>query len=149
MPATATDAQLILQLYDIRRENLMRKAREFVTGQFWPQSAEDVVALIRNFGSQENAYFRQVIGYWEMAAAMVNRGAIDSDLFCESNGENIFVFGKLQPHLEKARELMGSGDFLRQTEQLIKNSPIAQKQLERVLKNIAARPSQQNQAAKA
>jgi len=62
--ATVEDAELILHLYELRTETIMRKARAFIVGEFWPQSADDLANLVGSFGTQENAYFRQVIGYW-------------------------------------------------------------------------------------
>src|SRR6185369_13025051 len=89
--ATAADAQLIMQLYDLRRESELRKARAW-WANFWPQSADDVMAVASKFGSQENAWFRQASGYWEMAASMVVRGALNADLFFDANGEMWFAF---------------------------------------------------------
>ncbi len=70
---TAEDAQIIMRLYDLRREPEMRKARAWVAG-FWPRSAEDIVQVINVVNPQENAWFRQVSGYWDMAASFVLRG---------------------------------------------------------------------------
>jgi len=73
---TAADAQLILQLYDLRREAEMRKARSWWLGEFWPQSADDVVKVAWAMGTQENNWLRQVGGYWSMAAVVcAARGA--------------------------------------------------------------------------
>src|SRR5438132_5019252 len=77
---TAEDAQIIMKLYDLRREAEMRKARNWFAG-FWPRSAEDVVQVINARGTQENAWFRQATTYWEMAASFVLRGAVSEELF--------------------------------------------------------------------
>lgn len=69
--ATPHDAQLVMKLYDLRREAEMRKARNFLVVEFWPLSADDVVKLVNSFGSQENAWLRQVTGYWDMATTFV------------------------------------------------------------------------------
>ena len=69
--ATAHDAKLILKLYDLRREAEMRKARNWFGAEFWPQSADEVMKVVNAFPSQENAWLRQVGGYWEMAASLV------------------------------------------------------------------------------
>ncbi len=68
--ATAADAELILKLYDLRREAEMRKARHWWTAAFWPQTAEEVLKITSNMGGQENNWFRQVSGYWSMAASL-------------------------------------------------------------------------------
>src|SRR5271154_6632728 len=103
---TAADAQLILQLYDLRREAEMRKARSWGLGEFWPQSADDVVKVAWAMGTQENNWLRQVGGYWSMAASFVLHGALSEELFIQPavSGEMVFIFAKVQPFLEELRE---------------------------------------------
>ena len=104
---TAADAQLILKLYDLRREAEMRKARNWWLVTFWPMTADDIIKVASALGTDENAWFRQVAGYWDMAASFVNRGILNADLFLEggSSGEMVFLFAKIQPVLkETARE---------------------------------------------
>ena|SRR5205085_7047267 len=103
--ATAEDANLILKLYKLRTESTMRKARAFVIGEFWPQSGEDLAKLVADFGSQENAYYRQVVTYWDMAVSFVARGALNEELFADSAGELFFIYAKLFPHVGKVREI--------------------------------------------
>ena len=79
--ATAHDAQVVMQLYDLRREAEMRKARNWFLVEFWPRSADDVLKVANAFPSQENAWMRQVGGYWDMAAALVLQGAVSEELF--------------------------------------------------------------------
>jgi len=136
MPATSQDAQIILQLYDLRREAVMRKARSYIGGEFWPTKAEDVLNLLQNFGAEENAYLRQVLGYWEMATALANHGSVNLALFADCANEAVFVFAKFHPFLAQIREAH-SPEFLRQTEQYIESSATATKQLERMLPRIA------------
>ena len=102
-PATPEDAQVVMKLYDLRREPEMRKARKFITFEWWPTNAEDVRKVMFAFGSAENTYYRQALSYWEMAAALVNRGAVQSDLFDDWNSEMYFVFAKLKPYLAEIR----------------------------------------------
>ena len=101
--ATAEDAKVIMRLYDLRREAEMRKARHWYAG-WWPRSADDILKVLQAFGTQENAWFRQVNGYWDMAASFVLRGAVNEDLFWDSGGEMWFVLAKLQPFLKEVRE---------------------------------------------
>ena len=101
---TTADAELILKLYDLRREPEMRKARNYLAVEFWPKSADDIMKLVSQFGSQENAWFRQVNGYWDMAASFVLRGALNEELFFDSGGEMWFTFSKLQPFIKEVRE---------------------------------------------
>jgi hypothetical protein len=100
---TAEDAQIIMKLYDLRREAEMRKARAWYAG-WWPANADDILQLLSGFGTQENAWFRQVNGYWVMAASFVLRGALNEELFFDSSAEMWFMFSKLQPFLKEVRE---------------------------------------------
>jgi hypothetical protein len=100
--ATAEDAKIIMQLYDLRRESEMRKARAWYAG-WWPRSVDDILKVMQAGGTQENAWFRQVNGYWDMAASFVLRGVVNEDLFFDSGGELWFVLAKLQPFLKELR----------------------------------------------
>jgi hypothetical protein len=100
MPTQATydDANLILRLYELRREEKLRKARAWFAASFHAASLEDVQRIAPP-GSEENAYFRMVVSYWEMAAALVTSGVLNQDLFFETSGELLFVW-------ERVRELV-------------------------------------------
>src|SRR5262245_62682577 len=80
--ATPHDADLIIKLYDLRRDETMRKARNYFAFEFFPKSVDEVKEILNNIKEypEQNAYFRQVISYWEMVAAMVNHGSIDQAL---------------------------------------------------------------------
>jgi hypothetical protein len=136
--STSADAQLVLQLYDFRRESEMRKARAWFVG-FWPASANDILEVVNNFGAQENAWFRQVTGYWDMAAALVLSGALNEDLFTETNGEMWFVFSKLNPFLEEARKKSNRPQLLLRVEKLAKKSKIGRERLSTMEKQFAGR----------
>jgi hypothetical protein len=101
--ASHHDAEIVLKLYDLRREEVMRKARNFMSTQFWPKSGSEVVKLMQDFGSENNAYFRQVTSFWDMATTLVHRGAVDPDLFSDWSGEMFFIFAKLHPYVEEIR----------------------------------------------
>jgi hypothetical protein len=113
------DADLILKLYDLRREATMREARNWLF-TFNPTSVQDVIDVLIG---EHSGHYRMVISYWDMAAALVNNGAIDEQLFNETNGEHLFVFSKIQPVLEEVRTLFGNPDFLRNLETLVKRIP--------------------------
>src|SRR5579884_4126298 len=100
---TAEDAQIVMQLYDLRREAEMRKARAWYAS-WWPKEAHDVLRVINGTDPQENAWSRQVNGYWDMAASFVLRGVVNEDLFFDSGGELWFVLAKLQPFLKELRQ---------------------------------------------
>ena len=92
--ATATDAQLILQLYDLRREAEMRKARNWWFVSFWPRNADDFMKIAFAPGSQENNWLRQVSGYWSMAASFVLQGCVECGIIPAAGGErrNVYRF---------------------------------------------------------
>jgi len=104
--ATTHDAELILNLYDLRREPLMREARSFIFN-FMPQTIDDVMVIVSDFSLKENAFFRQVVGYWDMAASLVLRGALNEDLARDNFQELIFVYSRLQPFLAEVRKRTG------------------------------------------
>ena len=137
MLATPADAEIILKLYQLRTEAVMRQARAWVTGEFWPTTAEEFFAVANNPADPHNAYFRQVITYWEMAAAMVLHGAVSAELFVDSNGEGFFLLAKFAPILEAIREK--NPGFLVKTSELINRFSAAAQRYEVVLKTMEAR----------
>jgi hypothetical protein len=139
--ATPQDAHLILKLYDLRREAELRKARHWFTVDFWPQSADELVKVVSAFGSQENAWIRQVGSYWDMAAAFVLQGALNEELFLQPgcSGEMFFIFGKIYPFLKEYREKTNSPEAFQNIEKVATGSKIARRRLDRVLKNVANR----------
>jgi len=122
--ATPQDADLIIKLYDLRREETMRKARKYFAFDFFPKSVDDVKEVLFNVQEypEQNAYFRQVISYWEMAAAMVNHGSIDQALFLDTNGEFLVVWAKIGDYIEDLRAFLGP-QFLVNLEKLIASAP--------------------------
>ncbi|HEX3355215.1 MAG TPA: hypothetical protein VHS34_20510 [Terriglobales bacterium] len=138
---TTADAQLILQLYDLRREAEIRKARNWWTVNFWPATAEDFIKVASALGTQENAWFRQVAGYWDMASSLVLHGTIHPDLFLEGgvSGEMFFIYAKLQPFLKEAREKMHSPGLFRNVETVIMSSKTGRERLKLVSARVASR----------
>ena len=139
--ATPHDAQLILKLYDLRREAEMRKARHWLTAEFWPQSADEFIKVVNSFPSQENAWLRQVGGYWDMAASFVLHDALNEDLFLQPGccGEMFFIFAKVYPFLKEFREKTNNPDAFANIEKIATGSKLARRRLERVLKNVENR----------
>lgn len=117
--ATSADADIVLKLYDFRREPLMREARNWFMTKFWPKTAQDVVNVATASGTQENAYFRQVASYWEMAASLVLQGALNPELFMDWSGEMMFFFAKFQPILNDVRQAMKNPNFFAKVEAVI------------------------------
>jgi hypothetical protein len=135
--ATAADAQIILHLYDLRRDPEMRKARHFMSAEFWPESAEDTLRIARAYPSPENTWLRQVTSYWEMAASFVLRGALHEGLFFDSSGEMYCVYAKFRPFLIEIRQKLPY--FLRTVEKVVINTPEGRKRLGRLEKRLARR----------
>jgi hypothetical protein len=137
MLATPADAEIILKLYELRTEAEMRKARAWMTGEFWPETLEEYLAVAANPADPHNAWFRQVITYWEMAAAMVLHGAVSAELFVDSNGEGFFLLAKFAHILEAIRER--NPHFFTKTSELITRFSAAAQRYEIALKNVSAR----------
>jgi hypothetical protein len=139
--ATAADAELILKLYDLRREAEMRKARNWWLVTFWPETADEVVKIGMAMGTQENNWLRQVGGYWEMAASMVLHGALNEDLFMEPSfcGEMFFIFAKINPLLKELREKFQSPTMFGNVEKLINRSEKGRETLKTFEGRIATR----------
>ncbi len=137
MLATPADAEIVLKLYELRTEPVMRQARAWMTGEFWPATVEDYAAVAANPKDPHNAWFRQVITYWEMAAAMVLHGAVSADLFVDCNAEGFFLLAKFSHILEGIRQR--NPGFLTKTSELVQRFPGAAARYEIVLKNVEGR----------
>jgi len=109
------EADLLLKLYDLRREATMRQAREWYFREFNPESMADVTNVL--FG-EHSGHLRMVWSYWDMAAALVNHGAISKDLFNETNAEHMAIFLKMEPLLDEVRAAINP-QLLSQVEKLI------------------------------
>lgn len=122
----AESADLILKLYDLRREPKMREARSWMLS-FTPETAADVMKAM--VAQETSAYYRMVTSYWDMAASFVNHEAIDEDLFADAHAEHLVVFSKIEPYLEEVRAMMNSPKYLKNLETLIMKMPDAKEVL--------------------
>lgn len=129
METKAQDALVILKLYELRSETLMRAARAWFFTEFAPRSGRDIVALLAS-GERESAYYRMVSSHWEIASSLVNNGGVDEKLFLEANTEHLAVFAILQPFVNEVREIIGEPDYLSHLERLVSKVPNAEKKLE-------------------
>lgn len=134
MLATPADADIILRLYELRRETVMRQARAWMIGEFWPMTAEEYFAVAENPADPHNPWLRQVVSYWEMAAAMVLHGAVSAELFVDCNGEGFFLLAKYAHILESIREKMPT--FLTKTSELVSRFSAATQRYEATLKRV-------------
>lgn len=105
------DAELVLRLYDLRREAVMRESRNAIMSKFWPKSYEEVVAVTKP-DHPLNQAFRQTSSYWEMVYGMAKHGIANADYLIENNGEGLFLLAKVQPYLERFRKEMAPIAFV-------------------------------------
>ncbi len=138
------EAGLILKLYDLRREDTMREARDWYFREFNPQSMDDFTAAMF---SEHSGHLRMVVTYWDMAAGLVNSGAISRDLFLTTNTEHIGVFSKIEPVLKDIRAGMAP-QFAVNLEKLIDATPdgrqqcvIARERMKEIRAQLAKRPA--------
>jgi hypothetical protein len=135
MPTPFESAQLNLQLFDLRREPLLREARAWFVSEFNPDSLADIIAMA---SGERNAAFRMVLGYWDMAASLVTSGAIDGDAFRAAHSEIFATFSKIQPFLAELRAASAEPEFCRHIEAVVMAAPDAETILERRREAIRA-----------
>ena len=122
MPTPFESAQLNLQLFDLRREPVLREARSWFLLDFHPETLADFVAAITG---ERNASIRMVLGYWDMAASLVTMGAIDADAFRAAHGEMFATFAKVEPYLAEMRVTFNEPLFCRHFEEVVRGEPDA------------------------
>jgi len=136
-------AQLNLQLFDLRREPVLREARSWFLLDFHPESLAEFVAAVTG---DRNASIRMVLGYWDMAASLVTTGAIDADAFRAAHGEMFGTFCKVQPFLAEMRAVSGEAEFCRHFEAVVMGAPDADAILTRRRNGLRAAASARNAA---
>ena len=112
------DADLVLKLFDLRREAKLREARGWFGG-FYPDSVED---LYRAY-SAPDAYMRMIAGYWDIATSLVNLGVVHRGLFVEAGGEAFFLWAKVGELVPAFREKTGNAGFLANVERFVRETP--------------------------
>jgi hypothetical protein len=134
---THADAELVLKLYELRREPELRRARQFMMTEFWPQGADDYLAIISEFGTQRNAWYRQATSYWEMAASLVVRGVVNREIFVDWSSEMWMIYGKALPYLKEVRERSGMPRMYGHMETVIQSTPGFEQRLASLQKRIS------------
>jgi len=145
MSTKAESADLIMKLYDLRREATMRKARDWMF-TFNPTSAEEYSNTMMD--PEVGGYLRMVTSYWDMAATFVNQGAIDADMFNQTSGEHMVVFAKVEPLLADLREMWQAPEAMANLEKVIMDAPNGAERLKKMqewMKSMA--PPQAEEAA--
>jgi hypothetical protein len=120
-------AQLILKLFEMRRDPLLREARNWFIREFHPESIDDVKKVI---AGPNNPKYRMVIGYWDMACSLVTHGAIDRQMFLDANGEIFATFAKIHPLLSELRQMAPMPGVAKHLEQLVLSVPDVEPRLE-------------------
>ena len=132
----ASDAQIGLQLYDLRREAEMRKARNFINFEFNPKTADEFAKVAMAMGTAQNAHLRQVLSYWQIAASLVLNGTLHPAVFVDTCGEGLFVYAKFKPLLKEIRAKLDP-DFLGKIEELVKQDKGCRERVAVIEKRIA------------
>lgn len=130
------DVEVILKLYELRREEKMRRARTWYFSEFNPQNALEISKLFAS-GYEASENYRMLTSYWDMAASFVLNGGIDEKVFLDANTEHIGVFARIEPFLAEMREISGEADYLSNLEQLVMKTPNAKELMEKRRKLFA------------
>ena len=142
-------ADLILKLYDLRREEKMREARNWIFA-FDPKSVDDFWNTMMD--PAVGPYLRMVTSYWDMAASFVNQGVIDAEMFNDTAGEHIMVFAKIEPFLAELRERFQNPKAFQHLEKVIMDQPDGKERVAKTqefLKTVLAEIAQRQAAAAA
>lgn len=124
VPSTAQpiqQAELLLKLYELRRETVMRQARSYIGGGFLPVSADDLVEQV-SAGNQQSGFILQVYGYWDMVSAFVIHGALSEPLVYDTCQEMYFQYAKIQPCLDGFRQKMNLPEWMRSLQSVAESS---------------------------
>lgn len=135
--ATPADADIILKLYDLRREEVMRKARNYVGAEFWPTTVDEFKE-IHKATNPNNVYWRQVVTFWENMAQLPLHGAVDAELYLATQGESLFLRAKFAQISEEAT----GNVFMPNTKKLVDANEKARTAFEGMVKNLDARRAQ-------
>ena len=108
---THEQAQLQLKLYDLRREERLRKARDWFAKNFFAETLDEAMK-VAPMGTDQGAFFMMVVSYWDQACAMLNYGLLNEDLFFETSGEFVGVWERVKPTIPEARQRFQNKEFL-------------------------------------
>ena len=136
--ATVADAQLILQLYDLRREAEMRKARHWWAMEFFPQNADDFLKVAWAMGTQENNWLRQVGGYWGIVTSFVLADVLNEELFLQPgfSGELFVIYAKIHPFVKELREKLNDPEAFLNIEKAVTRTKWGKNRLQFMIKRV-------------
>lgn len=135
---TTADAHLILELYELRREGEMRKARWWWTGEFFPRTADDFLKVSSAFGTQENTWLRQVSGYWGIVTSFVLTGVLNEELFLQPgfSGELFLIYAKIHPIVKEIRQKLNDPEFFLGVEKAVTRTKWGRNRLQFMMKRV-------------
>jgi hypothetical protein len=142
----AAEAELILRLYELRREAVMRQARSFVGGTFAPKSVEEFAGVVKK-GGVETGYVLQVYGYWDMVCAFVRHGILSQALVYDTCQEMYFQYAKIQPYLAGFRQEMGLPEWMENLRKVIEGSAKGRKRVADMRRGLERRGSDEGTRA--
>ncbi len=140
------EAELIIRLYELRREAVMREARSYVGGEFMPASAEDLVRQV-SAGTREGSFILQVYGYWDMVSAFVIHGMLKERLVYDTCQEMYFQYSKIQPFLSEVRERLNLPEWMQNLQTVIEGSAHGQNRVANMRQNLARLAEARSQAS--
>ena len=132
---TPEQVELVLRLYELRRETVMREARSFVGGPFLPNSDDELVSIVTK-GGKETGFVLQVYGYWDMVCAFVLHGMLSEHLVYDTCQEMYFQFAKIQPYLKGFRQKLNLPEWMQNLEKVATCSPRGRKRLAAMRANL-------------
>ncbi len=133
--ATSKQIELILRLYELRRETVMREARSFVGGPFLPKSDDELVSIVTK-GGKKSGFVLQVYGYWDMVCAFVLHGTLSESLVYDTCQEMYFQFAKIYPYLKGFRQKMSLPEWVQSLEKVATGSPRGRNRLAAMRANL-------------
>jgi hypothetical protein len=131
------DAELILRVYDLRREAVLRESRNGLVRDYWPRTEEDALAVLHP-DHPPNRPWRQVTGYWEMVYSLARHGVVHAEFLVESNGEGLFLFARAERYLEALRGAT-SPRTLRNAEWVARETELGRQMMETFRARVAKR----------
>lgn len=134
------DVNLVLRLYEMRREEEMRRARKFLL-EFQPRTIDDLRAVMQ-YAHPENAHFRQVVSYWEMVADFAARGLLHPEMFATHCGEGLLFYVKLEPFRDEVRRT-ANPRFFANTERAIQSHAVIAERVKTIREIVARMAAQQ------
>lgn len=122
------DADLVLKIYDLRREPVMRESRDLLNRDYWPRNEKEAVAVTAP-DHPLNRQYRQVGTYWEMVYGFAKHGVVNPDFLLDSNGEGLLLFARVEPYVAAIRKATSPRSF-EKAEWVAKSSDVGQKLME-------------------